>query len=375
MAHRVGVIGFFSSVKSAQRLIPPGCELTALCDIKADVIDRCRAEAGYLLCSTDYRDLAASDRVDSVITFTPNETHRDIAVAMLRGGKHVFIEKPMGITLDQGREILGAEREAGRYVAVDLEMRLSGLGPTVKEIIDSGELGRIVQVDHDHYRGGWLHTTPSGVYRTKKRTSGLFKMEGIHHIDLARYWIGEIDAVQCFRAPNVLPHYEIPDNVTAIFWFRSGAMGRYTSSHTRCAHSLGKDVQAAVRNGHSKQWSIVGTKGSVLIDGWRSRITIFHFEANPPGSDSLKPELSRTLDYSDLADSAWFHDMAGARRLFLSRMAEGLPPVQRAADAFRSERIAYAADESSYRNGERIEIPQDEERPESEPVPTAALDG
>ncbi len=357
MKHGIGLIGCFGSVAGARASLPPSCELRGLCDIRQDLMDACRREDTSVFCTTNYRELAARADIDSVVTFTPNATHRDIAVAMLRGGKNVFIEKPMGITLEQGREILQAEAESGRHVAVDLEMRALGLGPLLKEIIDSGEIGRVVQLDHDHYRGGWLRNTPSGDYRTRRATSGLFRMEGIHHLDLARYLLGEITAVQCFSAPSVLPQYEFPDNVTAILWFDGGALGRYTTSHTRCAHSAGKDARKAARTGHAKQWSIVGEAGAIWVDAWAQSLTVFRFVADPPGTNSMKPEFSRRLDFSDLPrPHAWFHDIAGNRRLFMDRMAAGLPPVQSAADAYRSEIVAYAADASCVEGGRRIEI-------------------
>ncbi len=355
MSHGVGLIGCFGSVAAARQALPPGCELRGLCDIRRDLLDRCRVEDPTVFCTADYRELAKRPDIQSVVTFTPNETHRDIAVAMLGAGKHVFIEKPMGLTLDEGVEILEAERASGRYVAVDLEMRTLGMGPTLKAILDSGEIGRLVQIDHDHYRGGWVRDTPSGDYRTRQRTSGLFKMEGIHHLDLARSLAGEIEAVQAFSAERVLTQYEFPDNVTAMFWFRGGVLGRYTTSHTRCAYTVFKDDDLARETSHMKFWSIVGTEGSMHVDAWTQRINVFRFEASSSGS--LKPEFSRRLDYSSLPrPHDWFHDIAGNRRLFLERMVAGLPPVQRAADAFRSEVVAHAADDAALRGGERIEI-------------------
>lgn len=364
MAHRVALIGCFGSIAAARAALPEGCTLTALCDIREDLLARCRAEDAQVFCTTDYQQIAARDDVDSVVSFTPNATHRPLAVAMLEGGKHVFIEKPMGLTPDEGRAVLDAERRSGRYVAIDLEMRLTGMGPAVKQILDSGEIGRVVQIDHDHHRGGWLHRNPSGVYRTRKATSGLFKMEGIHHIDLARYWVGEVRSVQCFTAANVLPQYEIPDNVTAIFTFESGAIGRYTTTHTRAGYDVGKDDRLAPEAGHTKQWTIVGTKGSLWIDAWRQRITVFRFVADPPGSDSLKPEVARQMDFSLRPDPHnWYHNIAAARRLFLERMRDGLPPVQRADDAFRSELVAHAADEASYRPGQVVTLGDEANEP------------
>lgn len=354
--HRVGLIGGFRSVAEARAALPPSCELVGLCDIKADVIEACRREAPNVFCATDYREIAALQNCDTVATFTPNNTHRDIAVACLRGGKNVWIEKPMGINLEQGRDILRAEQESGRRVGVDLEVRFSRMtGPEAKKILDSGELGRIVQVEADHHRGGWTCDTPQGDYRVKRATSGMMKMDGIHHVDLFRHWNGEVAAVQSFAAPNALPQYEFPDNLTAILWFANGALGRITTSHTKVAYSLGHDFERSPSLGHICRWAIVGTRGALTMDAWRRVINVYHFEAKPDGTNSLKPELDRQIDLSSLDPAVAAHDMLGYRNDFLERMAGGRPPYQTAADAFRSEVVAQACDQSAYEGGRKIE--------------------
>lgn len=354
--HRVALIGGIGSVKEARGGLPPSCELVALCDIRKDLVDAYRREEPKLLATTDYREIAAFAECDTVATFTPTATHRDMAVACLRGGKNVWIEKPMGVNLDEGRDILRAEQESGRHVGVDLEVRFSRMtGRETRTILDSGELGRILQVEVDHQRGGWLCDTPSGTYRTRRATSGLMTMEGIHSIDLFRYWIGEIVAVQSFSAPNALPHYEIADNITCILWFENGAMGRYTCSHTKMSHSHGSDWNRGPEFGHILRYAIVGEKGSLSMDAWTLRIDIHHFRAKPIGTNSLKPEFDRRLDFNGLGHSVAHHDMQGYRNDFLDRMAGGQPPFQPASDAFRSEQIASACDLSAYEGSRKIE--------------------
>lgn len=361
MKHRVGVIGSFESVRSARRFIPEDCELAALCDIRDELLQRCRAEDPDVFCTADYRELARRGDVDTVVTFTPNETHRDIAVAMLEGGKNVFIEKPMGISLQQGREILAAEKASAKYVGVDLEMHVIGMGPEIKAILDSGEIGGVLHVEFDHARGGWLHTTPSGEYRTRKRTGGLMRMEGIHQMNLFRLFAGEITAVQSFCAPNALPHYEIPDNITVMVWFKSGALGRYTLNQTRSPYFPNPCDKRSPDFGHSIRYGITGTRGSLFVDVWRTYIDVYRFETVPNSKGSQSVAFVRRQDYSGRPDPmGWFYeDLDGCRRLFLERMAAGLTPLQRAADAFRSEQVAWAAEKSSFENGQRIEVPLD----------------
>jgi predicted dehydrogenase len=231
-------------------------------------------------------------------------------------------------------------------------------GKVVKDIVRSGEIGDVLSIENDHWRGGWTDNTPQGAYRTKRRTSGIMKMEGIHQVDFFRYIAGEMTALQSFAAPNALPHYEFPDNLTVMFWFASGARGRYTINHTRSAMSLGQDWQKAPQAGHLMFWGITGTKGSMMIDVWQSQIRVFRYVANPPGSNSLQAELDRVIDYSARPDrQALFHDMSGYRYDFLERMVRGDAPLQGLEDSIITERIAHLADQSAYDGGVKIDLP------------------
>ena len=342
--HRVALIGGIGSVAGMRNALPDGCELVGVCDVREHALERARTDDPSLLVTNDFYEIAKMD-CDSVVSFTPNVTHRDIAVSCLEGGKHVFIEKPMGITLQQGGEILDAEKAAGKYVGVDLEFRWSKLGQAVKDIITSGEIGELRQLEVDHHRGGWLNNSPQGQYRTKRETSGVFKMEGIHVLDLLRSWGGDFVKVQSFAAPNTLPHYEFSDNHTVMIWFENGAMGRYSASHNKAAYGLGADMQRGPKGGHMFRMSMAGTKGVIDIDVWAAYINVMHYEADPRGSNSLKPEFQRRIDFSGLTNPmSAGHDMVGYRFDFLTRMRDGLPPYQRAADAYESEKIAFALD-------------------------------
>lgn len=353
--HRVALIGFFSSVAGARASLPPSCELVGLCDIRADLLAKCRAEAPDLFVTDDFRKIASMPNCDTVVAWTPNDTHRDIAVACLQGGKHVFIEKPMGVTLEQGYEILAAEKASGKYVGVDLELRWGKQAQWIKQIIDAGEIGKIVQVELDHHRGNWLHDSPGGIYRTKKSHSGLMRMEGIHNLDFLRFLSGEIKSVHAFALPNTLLHYEFPDNMTLMIEFESGARGRFTSSHNKVGYIYGNDPRATDL-GHSQHLVICGDKGMIRVDGWRHRIDVFHYGAQPAGTNSRRIDFVRSIDFSRLGDP-WSatHDISGHRRDFMQRMADGKPPFQRAEDAHRSERLAFAIDAAACPDGRQID--------------------
>src|SRR3990170_8562883 len=74
--------------------------LEVLCDVNAEVTKQKAAEAGFRQAEPDWRQLLGDRRIDIVSITTPNNLHREMAVALLEAGKHVWCEKPMALTLD-----------------------------------------------------------------------------------------------------------------------------------------------------------------------------------------------------------------------------------------------------------------------------------
>ena len=94
--------------------LDPRAELVAICDTVPELLEKRRAEWNVEHATTDPEALCASDAVDAVVIATPNDTHRPIAVAAARAGKHVMCEKPLGLSAVEVREMYEAARDAGR---------------------------------------------------------------------------------------------------------------------------------------------------------------------------------------------------------------------------------------------------------------------
>lgn len=137
----------------------------------------------------DYAELLAADDVDVVDIVLPNHVHADAAVAALDAGKHVLLEKPLGLTLAQCDAVAAACRRSGRLVAVNHELRVSEQWGAVHDMVARGELGSL---RHQHlslfrrpFRSG------SGGWRYDRARVGSWILEElVHFIDLI-LWYGE----------------------------------------------------------------------------------------------------------------------------------------------------------------------------------------
>ena len=93
-------------------------EVTALCDVSLNVLAGLGDDWGIPTRATDYQDLLALDTVDAVLIANPDVFHAEVAIAALRAGKHVLVEKPMCLNLAENDAIIAAEKETGLTVQV-----------------------------------------------------------------------------------------------------------------------------------------------------------------------------------------------------------------------------------------------------------------
>ncbi|MBE7555801.1 MAG: Gfo/Idh/MocA family oxidoreductase [Anaerolineales bacterium] len=167
--------------------------------------------------------------VQGVLLVTPNQVHAEQAAACARRGKHVFVEKPIADTLADGRAIEAACRTAGVVLLVGHAFRRLGAARKVKELLDSGSLGKVVLAEANFSLPGSLTPDKWRFYRETCPGGPLLQL-GIHHADTLQYWLGPIRRVQGSFARLVTPA-EIDDVGTVLLEFESGARGVLSSSY------------------------------------------------------------------------------------------------------------------------------------------------
>jgi myo-inositol 2-dehydrogenase/D-chiro-inositol 1-dehydrogenase len=136
----------------------------------------------------DSLEMIEQAEFDIIDIATPSHTHREIALAAMAKGKHVLLEKPMAITLDDCKAIVAGARQYGVHLAVGHELRLSSQWGRIKEIIDTGTIGDpqyvLVELSRKPYRLG-----ASGWRYDQSRVGSWVLEEPIHFFDLARWYL------------------------------------------------------------------------------------------------------------------------------------------------------------------------------------------
>ena len=223
--------------------------------------------------------------VDVVSVLTPSGLHPIHAIAVAKAGKHVVVEKPMALRLDDADAMIEACDAAGVKLFVVKQNRFNVPVVKAREALDAGRFGRLVlgtvrvrwcrdqsYYDQDAWRGTWAYD------------GGVLANQASHHIDMLEWFFGDVVSVHA-RAITALVKIEAEDTAIATLKFRNGALGIIEATTA----VRPKDLEGSL--------SILGEKGAVEIAGfavnqirhWRfvdelgsDKEVIQNYSVNPP---------------------------------------------------------------------------------------------
>jgi predicted dehydrogenase len=151
---------------------PNESQITAICDTYQGYIARAKDIMKTVWGTTpktyeDYHDLLADKNVDAVFIMTPEHLHHDMAIAALKAGKHVYVEKPLAHTIEEGFDIIRAWEQSGKVCQVGTQNRSSSLYKKAKELVQQGMIGDVHYVRAFWYRNSlpndpaWRYVIPA----------------------------------------------------------------------------------------------------------------------------------------------------------------------------------------------------------------------
>jgi levoglucosan dehydrogenase len=175
----------------------------------AEVSEEQAAEAalrfGFEASTGDWRRVVDDPSIDVVDIATPNDSHCEIALAAAEAGKHILCEKPLARTADEARRMLDAVRAAGVVNMVAFNYRRTPAIALAKKYIDEGAIGKVIS-----FRGTYLQdwsadpdSPLSWRFQRAVAGSGALGDIGSHVLDVARYLVGEIAAVNAVLRTHI----------------------------------------------------------------------------------------------------------------------------------------------------------------------------
>ncbi|GGI99345.1 Gfo/Idh/MocA family protein [Streptomyces brasiliensis] len=321
------------------------------------------AQFGFARAVRDWREVAADPRVQAVSITAPNFLHREIGVAMAEAGKHIWIEKPVGLSADDARAVADAVAKAGVQGTVGFNYRNAPAVETARELIASGEIGAVTHVRIRLFSDYAAH--PDGAltwrYERERGGSGVLGDLASHGADLARFLLGDITSLTADTAVFV-PERARPTGATAGHALASGGEPGPVENedYVNCllrfasgARGVLEACRVSVGEQNNYGFEVHGTKGAVFWDFRRmnelavSRGTTYQNQpvstvyAGPGDGEfgAFQPGAANAMGYDDLK-------VIEAYR-FLRSIAEGTPYGATLADAVHSAAVLDATARSA----------------------------
>jgi predicted dehydrogenase len=327
-------------------------ELVAVADEAPGRAEEAAARYGFATATQDWRDLARDPRIQAVSVAAPNFLHREIGVELAQVGKHIWIEKPVGLTADDARAVAAAARMSGVQGAVGFNYRNAPAVAAARDLIANGQLGAVTHARFRLFSDYAAH--PEGAltwrYERARGGSGVLGDLAAHGVDLVWYLLGDIQALVADSAIFV-PRRPRPSGATAGHTRASGGeMGPvenedYVSSQLRMASGARVVLEAsriAVGEQNNYGFEVHGTRGAVswdfrrmgelavsVGDAYQDQAVSTVFVGPPHGEyAAFQPGAAIAMGYDDLKVIEAYH--------FLRSVAEGKPYGTTLDDAVRS---------------------------------------
>jgi len=234
---KVGIVGFGKMGQIRMNVINnhPDLSLEGICDVDSNGRS-CGCEF-----YEDYMDLLEAD-IDAVFVCTPNKFSPDIVISALNNQKHVFCEKPPGRNLEDVKNIIKAEKEnEGVILKFGFNHRYHGAVLEAKSIVDSGRMGNVLWMRGIYGKAG--STDFEGQWRSNKDVSGggILLDQGIHMIDLFRFFCGDFPEVKSF-VTNSYWDIDMEDNAFALLRNEQDQVAMLHSSSTQWKHTFSLEI-------------------------------------------------------------------------------------------------------------------------------------
>lgn len=240
--------------------IPEG-ELVAVSDLikaRAQKFARDYNAEPYL----DYRALISRSDIDVVDICVPSGLHATIALDALAAGKHVIVEKPIALSIEDADLMIATAKAHQRKLCVVLQNRYNPPMQDLRRIVDQGKLGKLLLGNatvrwyrpQEYYEDGW--------HGTRMMDGGALMNQSIHHIDALQWFLGTV--TQVFAYGGTLAHrMESEDVGIAVLRFDNGALGVVEGSTITYPENLEGSI------------SLFGERGSVKVGGTALNRKIF----------------------------------------------------------------------------------------------------
>ncbi len=319
----------------------PDAKLVAVCDVvpeKAQALSALYPADAY----TCADEMLRRDDIDAVVVLTPSGLHTEVGVQAARAGKHVLVEKPMDVTLEQADRLIQTCAAAGVKLGVISQHRFDPAMMALKKAVDEGKLGQL------NFGGSHTKWFRAQAYYDSGNWRGTWALDGggalinqsIHYVDMLQYIMGPVEELNGYTCTRAHERIEVEDLAVASIKFRSGALGLLEGS-------------TLAYPGFFARLDVNGTLGSVVIENDQVKDWYLCSEEPcpvPPG------EVGGFIGGTSSKD-IWHHSHRRQIQDFIDAIREDREPLVNGHEGRKPLEIVLAVYESS-RTGKTIRFGQ-----------------
>jgi predicted dehydrogenase len=342
-------IGFIGCGHATDQLHLPalkqlhGVEILGLADTDPEALRWASRHVRSTHLVADYQDLLKMDSIDAVAVCVPPQRHVEVALAALDAGKHLLIEKPLALTLQDCDRLIARASSTNLTVMMGFNTRWHRLTRNARAVIQQGKLGAlelIRSIQTSSYR-----TVPEW-RRTRANGGGVLLDLAIHHFDLWRYLIqAEVEEITAYSRSGLRED----ESAIVIARMSNGALAT---------------VACAERTNQNNTIEICGRAGSLTLSFYRFDGLEYASETDIPGNIRSRVDAAKRL-VQELPQAIlrlrhggeWLQSYREQWRHFLSTMRESRPADCGLEDGRRALAVAMAAMESAS-TGRSVKVPR-----------------
>lgn len=301
--------------------------LIAVADVDAERARAAAEKYGAEEVHGSWEPIWQNGEIEAVDLCLPHDLHAPAAIAALAAGKHVLVEKPIANTVAEAEAMIEAARAHERILMVGHVKRFNRAAVTMQRNIAAGHIGEPFSFEAIWY--GPREIMPGIPWVQKKAEGGGGPLMGFgtHHLDLLRWFFGEVAEVAAFTTRGVIRDAEVEDTAVVSLRFRSGVIGVLHFSWARTVESFCEHLR------------VLGTKGEVVVtDG--ERVTM---ASESRFGDRELHTLDPAEEAGDLAEEAF----AAQFGHFIDCIETGATPLTDAESARNTVAVIEAAYESA----------------------------
>jgi predicted dehydrogenase len=281
----------------------------------------------------DFEQVLRDGRVDIVNLSGPNHVHTPQGIAAAQAGKHILMEKPMCLSMEENRTLRDAVQQAGVRSVVSFVLRWNPLFENLKSLLAAGAIGKLFYVEVDYWHGLAQWWTGFEWGRTKQSGGSTMLLGGCHAVDAMRWFSGREVVEVAALANNVKGNFEYESNVVAILKFDDGAIGK-TSALFDAEMPYAFNIDLAGTEGTLRDNRVWSKKLFPGQTGWTTMQTIL------PDSGAVE-----------------HHPFDAEVNHLVDCILQGRESHCNIADAFRTHEVCMAIDQSIAAGGGPVKLP------------------